>query len=203
MPEITALATRRGAVTAEFDDGSELRCSTAFAAGIRLHPGDRIDAAVLERLRESAAADLAAATARSKARRRPTCRSELAQHLARRGFSRPAIDAALDALAAEGEIDEAAYAIRHARKRRRAGAAASLIRAELRAKGIKPADIAPAVDDEDDERTAAAWIARSSRDDDWKRRRLRRMGFPYSLIRTLLPDEPEPAASAAGGNAIG
>lgn len=188
MPEITALATRRGAVTAEFDDGSELRCSTAFAAGIRLHPGDRIDGAVLDRLRESAAADLAAANARAKARRRPTCRSELAQHLARQRFPRPAIDAALDALAADGEIDEAAFAIRHARKRRRAGAAASLIRAELRAKGIEPADIAPAVDDEDDEPTAAAWIAGSSRDDEWKRRRLRRMGFPYSLIRTLLPD---------------
>lgn len=203
MPEVTALAIRRGTVTAEFDDGSHLRCSAAFAAGIRLHPGDRIDAVVLDRLRESAAADLATATARSKARRRPTCRSELAQHLARQGFPRAAIDAALDALAADGEIDEAAYALRHAEKRRRAGAAASLIRAELRAKGIEPADIAPAADDADDEQIAAAWIARSSRDDDWKRRRLRRMGFRYSLIRALLPDQPEPAASAAGGNAIG
>ena len=203
MPEVTALATRRGAVTAEFDDGSELRCSAAFAAGIGLRPGDRIDAVVLDRLRESAAADLAAASARAKARRRPACRSELAQHLARQGFPRAAIAAALNALAADGEIDEAAYATRHAEKRRRAGAAASLIRAELRAKGIESPDIARAVDDADDESTAAAWIARSSRDDDWKRRRLRRMGFRYSLIKALLPDEPEPAASAAGGDAIG
>ena len=203
MPRIDSISVKRGIVSAAFDDGSDLRCTRAFAARLRLSRGTELDDHILQRLRETAESDIAAELARRKCRRRPTCRSDLRAALIAERLSRPAIDAALDALADEGEIDEAAYALRHAGKRRRAGAGASLIRAELSAKGIARADIEQAVDDADDERIAAAWIARSSRDDDWKRRKLRRMGFRSSLIRALLPDVPEPAASAADGNAIG
>ncbi len=190
MPRIDSISVKRGVVSAAFDDGSELRCTRAFAARLRLSRGAELDDHILQRLRETAEIDIAAELARRKSRRRPACRSDLRAALIAERLPRPAIEAALDALADEGGIDEAGYALRHAEKRRRAGAAASLIRAELRAKGIGHADIEQAVDDEDDEQVAADWLAKSSRDDDWKRRRLRRMGFRGPLIRALLPDAP-------------
>lgn len=203
MPRIDSISVKRGIVSAAFDDGSELRCTRSFAARLRLERGAELDAQILHRLRETAEIDVAAEIARRKSRRRPACRSDLRAALIAERLPRSAIDAALDSLAADGEIDEAGYALRHAEKRRRAGAAASLIRSELRAKGIGHADIEQAVDDEDDEQVAADWLAKSGRDDDWKRRRLRRMGFRGSLIRALLPEAAEHSASAADGNAIG
>lgn len=203
MPRIDSISVKRGIVSAAFDDGSELRCTRSFAARLRLERGAELDAQILQRLRETAEIDVAAEIARRKSRRRAACRSDLRAALIAERLPRPAIDAALDSLAADGEIDEAGYALRHAEKRRRAGAAAALIRAELRTKGIEQADIEQAVNDEDDEQVAADWLAKSSRDEDWKRRRLRRMGFRGSLIRALLPEAAEPSASAADGNAIG
>ena len=202
MPVIVACRARSGICTAEFDDGAELRCSRPFAARHGIRKGAEIDDPFRDRLREAADEDLAAELARAKLRRRPRCRSELRWDLLRAGIPRPAVETALRALHQDGEIDEAAYARRHAAKRRKTGASAALIRGELAARGIASADIAAAASEADDLEVALDWSRRSRRDPDWKRRRLRRAGFRADVIEAVIA-ESESAASAAAADAIG
>lgn len=197
MPIITACRTRAGICTAEFDDGVELRCSRPFAARCGIRKGAEIDEPFRSRLREAADEDLAAELARAKLRRRPHCRSELRWDLIRAGIPRPAVQAALDALHRDGEIDEAAYARRHAAKRRKAGASAALIRGELAARGVPSADIASAAIEAEDLETAREWARRSRRDPDWKRRRLQRMGFDRAVIEAAIDPDPDPEPGPA------
>ena len=210
MPIITACRTRAGICTAEFDDGAELRCSRPFAARCGIRKGAEIDEPFRGRLREAADEDLAAELARAKLRRRPHCRSELRWNLIRAGIPAPAVQAALDALQRDGEIDEAAYARRHAAKRRKAGASAALIRGELAARGIPSADIAAAISADEDLEIALEWSRRSRRDPDWKRRRLQRMVVDRAVVEAAIdpdpapsPDAAPPASSAARPDAIG
>lgn len=107
---------RRGTTwTIRFDDAPQLRCSRAFARRLRLNTGQQIDAALLERVRESAAADLADQLA-GRMLRRPRSRREIAARLLHEGVPETAVRSALEQLEQRGGHDEDDDALSLARR---------------------------------------------------------------------------------------
>jgi regulatory protein len=127
--------------------------------------------------------------------------------LAQRGFSRKAANAALEALAERGIVDDRRYAALWARHRaERKGEGPATVTAELRARGFRPDDIGAALSEIDfgpalaiavQKETAklAAMLRKRGRGDedesgsngdilrDSLRRNLRKQGFDADLIR--------------------
>ena len=107
---------RRGTIwTIRFDDAPQLRCSRAFARRLRLNTGQHIDAALLQRVRESAAADLADQLA-ERMLRSPRSRREIAARLLREGVPETAVRSALEQLEQRGGHDEDDDALALARR---------------------------------------------------------------------------------------
>ena len=115
MIRIIELQRRAGVCTVTFDDAPPLRCSRDFAQRLRLAAGQQIDAALLERLRKTAASDLAERLAR-RLLRRPRSRREIAARLLSEGLPDAAVRDALELLEAEGEHDESEDALALARR---------------------------------------------------------------------------------------
>lgn len=97
---------RKGSIwTLRFEHAPPLRCSRAFARRLRLNAGQQIDPVVLERMRQTAAADLAEQLA-ERLLRRPRSRREIAARLRQEGVPDEAARAALEQLEEQGEHDE-------------------------------------------------------------------------------------------------
>lgn len=140
MPTITAIeATRRDpARVAVFVDGEfafALHGDLAAAAGLR--PGDPIDEATVERLRDQDTVQLACQAAYQFLGARPRSESEVRRRLARRGFEAEPIDAAVARLRELGYLNDAAFAEFWVENRREfKPRSARLVAHELRQKGV-------------------------------------------------------------------
>ena len=97
---------RKGSIwTLRFEHAPPLRCSRAFARRLNIQAGQQIDPVVLERMRQTAAADLAEQLA-ERLLRRPRSRREIAARLRQEGVPDEAARAALEQLEEQGEHDE-------------------------------------------------------------------------------------------------
>jgi len=129
---------------------------------------------------------------------RPHFRAELAAKLARRGYPRPEIDQALDRLAREGWLDDAAAARGLVASRLARGAEGRpRLRAELERRGAPPAAVAAALDELPDDDLPAArdaarrWHGKSAAA---LARHLARKGFSRRAIFAVLKEHPDLAA---------
>jgi regulatory protein len=131
-------------------------------------------------------------------------RHQLAEALARKGVPPEAADEALDRFVALGYVDDEAFARSWVESRQRSrGLAASMLRRELREKGIAPETIdsviADQVDDEGERAAASALVDKRLRslrgvDSDTATRRLvsmlarkgYRTGLAYAVVREAL-----------------
>ena len=140
MPVVTALrATRGGRVAVHVDGAFLCAASDALVARWRLYQGRELDEAALARLRLEASSELVVADAYRLLGHRARSRQELRRRLLAKGHAAQAVDAALDALADEGFIDDAAFARSYvADKRSLAGWGAERIRRGLEALGVEP-----------------------------------------------------------------
>ncbi len=143
MPVVTALRATRGGRVAIHVDG-ELVCtvSEALVARWHLYKGRELDAAALEQLRAQAFSELVMADAYRLLGHRSRSREELRRRLLQKEHAPDAVAAALDALAADGLIDDAEFTRSYvADKRRLAGWGAERIRRGLTALGVEQARI--------------------------------------------------------------
>lgn len=181
---------RRGSIyTVRFEDAPPLRCSRNFARRLRFSAGQQIDAALLERVRETAGLDLAQQLA-ERLLRRPRSRRELAARLRQEGVPESAMREALEELEAEGGHDEGEDALALARQcvgrngedwndvRQRCGA-------RLRRRGFSPATALHAVQ--------TAW--REQHEQREQQERSEQEDGPQ-----LKPDDEPQAASIAGAS---
>ena len=107
---------RRGTIwTIRFESEPQLRCSRAFARRLRLDAGQEIDPALLERVRETAAVDLADRLV-ERILRRPHSRREIAARLHQEGVPETAVRATLERLMQDAEHDEGGDALELARR---------------------------------------------------------------------------------------
>ena len=110
MARILNLQRRAGVCTVTFAQAPPLRCSRAFAQRLRLAAGQQIDERLLERIRETAALDLAEQLA-LRLLERPRSRREIAARLLQEGLPERVVRGTLERLEAEGQHDEAESAL--------------------------------------------------------------------------------------------
>lgn len=115
MIQITEVQRRGSICTVRFEDAPPLRCSRAFARRLRFSAGQQIDAALLERVRETAGADLAQQLT-ERLLRRPRSRRELASRLRQEGVPEAAVRETLEELEVDGGHDEIEDALALARQ---------------------------------------------------------------------------------------
>ncbi|HEY6324859.1 MAG TPA: regulatory protein RecX [Thermoanaerobaculia bacterium] len=132
---------------------------------------------------------------------RPHFRAELTAKLARRGYPRPEIEQALERLAREGWLDDAAAARGLVASRLARGAEGRpRLRAELERRGAPPDAVAAALDElpEDDlpaaREAARRWHGKSAAA---LARHLARKGFSRRAIFAVLKEHPDLAAEGA------
>jgi regulatory protein len=109
---VTALKVTRapGRIAVHVDGAFLVTVSEAFVARSRLYVGLELDEAALDRLRADAAADGALAAAYRLLGHRQRSRAELRARLAQRGCDDQVIDGVLRELAADGLVDDEAFA---------------------------------------------------------------------------------------------
>jgi regulatory protein len=139
-PRITALdqdPRRPGAVRLEIDGIRFGAVPRELVSAQGLAVGLPIDEALHERL--GAAADIEAAfrTALRSLELRSFARSDLARRLVRKGHTRPAVDAALERVAALGLLDDAAFALSYVQSRTARGRGPSRLVRDLLAMGVE------------------------------------------------------------------
>lgn len=115
MAQIVDIERRGSSWTVRFDTAPQLRCSRAFGRRLRLAAGQEIDSALLERVRETAAADFADELVK-RMLRRPRSRREIAGRLLHEGVPEAAVRSALEQLALHDEHDEDDDALELARR---------------------------------------------------------------------------------------
>jgi regulatory protein len=140
VPVVTALrATRRGRVAVHVDGEFVCAVSDVLAARWRLHEGRELDAEAVEQLRVQASAEVVLADAYRLLGHRSRSREELRRRLLQKGHATEAASAALEALSADGFVDDAEFARSYvADKRRLAGWGAERISRGLAALGVDP-----------------------------------------------------------------
>ena len=105
MVLITDLQRRAGVCTVSFESAPTLSCSREFAQRLKLGRGQDIDEIVLDRIRATAATDLAEYLAH-KLLERPRSRRELAARLLQNGVPRQAALDVLERIEADGEHND-------------------------------------------------------------------------------------------------
>lgn len=212
MPQVTDVHLRGRTVEVLFDDAPPLRCDRAFRLSQTFEAGQRIDAAILDRVRGRAARHDAEAAAMRWLKARPRGRSEIERRLRERKIPDAIITETLDALEQQGQLNDRAYAAAWADDRvRRQPRSASLVRRELQAQGIDSAlaeEVTAEIDDEV-EALALAMKRIGRHRGDWatfERRvgaALTRRGFSYETARRVLRTAWEARPDAAAGSAEG
>ncbi len=153
MPVVTALrATRRGGVALHVDGEYCCTISEAAVARWRLFKGRELDEASLAQLREQASAARVMADAYRLLGHRARSREELRERLLAKDHSEQTVQQALDALQADGLLDDAEFARRYvADKRGLSGWGTERIRRGLTALGVAGADIDAALGGADED----------------------------------------------------
>ncbi|MFA9461920.1 regulatory protein RecX [Thiohalorhabdus sp. Cl-TMA] len=137
--------------------------------------------------------------------RREHSRRELARKLVERDHPRPAADAALDRLEAEGAQSDQRFAEEYARARFAKGYGPRRVEAELREHGIGPEGMAHAALERGEERSlAAAQLAKrfgdappaDARERAKRTRYLQQRGFDPEVCARLLRDAGNPEEEA-------
>lgn len=157
MPVVTALrATRRGGVALHVDEEYVCVISTSIVARWRLYKGRELDAEDLAQLRAASSRERMMADAYRLLGHRARSREELRRRLVDKDHEEEAVAVVLDALAAEGFLDDTAFAHSYvADKRRLDGWGAERIRRGLAGLGVAAdvidAELEAASGAEDDE----------------------------------------------------
>jgi len=138
VPVVTALrATRRGQIAVYVDDGFLCAVGEAAVARWRLHKGRELADDDLRRLVEEASAETTLADAYSLLGHRARSVAELRRRLFAKQHGADAVEAVLERLAADGLLDDAAFARSYvADKRRLAGWGTERIRRGLAEAGV-------------------------------------------------------------------
>ena len=116
MPTLQYLKRRGRFITAEFDDGETIRCTRELVRRARLSPGQLIDEVFVDRLRDSAARDLARSEAERHSRDGSRNRSQIFARLTADGIATSHARQALDELVAEALLDDRELARQVARQ---------------------------------------------------------------------------------------
>ncbi len=157
MPEVVAVRRRGRRVTVEFADAPPLECDRDFSLVRRFAPGERLDPALLERIRGEASRHAAEVAGVRLLASQPRSEADLRGRLHQRGFPSGDVDAALGALRRQGYLDDAAFARQFTESRlRRQPRSPRVIRAELRAHGVAAETAAAATAGIDEEGLALA-----------------------------------------------
>jgi regulatory protein len=144
---VTALrATRRGGVALHVDGEYACTIGEAAVARWRLFKGRELDDATLALIVQQAASARVMADAYRLLGHRARASQELRARLLSKEHSEAAVDEALQALQADGLLDDAAFARSYAADKRRLGGwGAQRISRGLAALGVAPADIEAAL----------------------------------------------------------
>lgn len=159
------------------------------AERLGLEPGKRMTKALLRAVEALVAESACRADALRRLGRRDLSRAMLVERLGAR-WGEPIATRVADALAADGWIDDAAYASRRAEAlQRRAPMERSLLQARLEGEGVSARNAARAAKGSDDPKALRAavrtWV-RKGRDAAWIARALGRQGFDADTIATAL-----------------
>ena len=140
MPVVTALrAARRGGVALHVDDEYVCVVSESLVARWRLFKGRELDEGDVEQIRASSSAERVMGDAYRLLGHRARSREELRRRLLAREHDERAVEEALERLAADGFLDDAAFARSYvADKRQLASWGAERIRRGLRELGVDP-----------------------------------------------------------------
>jgi regulatory protein len=128
---------RAGTVRIDLDDQrfASVPAELALAEGIAV--GQMLDPALRARLGAAAEQESAYRTALRALERRGYARADLSRRLLRKGHARPAVDAALDRLAAVGTLDDAAFAEHYVATRAARGRGPVRLTRDLMAMGVE------------------------------------------------------------------
>ena len=150
MPTVTALrATRRGHIGLHVDGAFVCVVSEALVAKWHLFAGRELEDGDLDLLHSEAAGERINADAYRLLGHRARSRAELAQRLAAKGHPADVVDATIDRLAADGLLDDDAFAKAFVTdKRRLSGWGSVRIARELTKLGVAADVIAVAIDGE-------------------------------------------------------
>ena len=143
VPVVTALrATRRGGVALHVDDEYVCVVSESLVARWRLFKGRELDEADVAEIRAASSAERVMGDAYRLLGHRARSREELRRRLLAKEHDEHAVDDALERLAADGFLDDAAFARSYvADKRRLQSWGAERIRRGLRELGVDAASI--------------------------------------------------------------
>jgi regulatory protein len=136
---ITALGPdprRAGALRVEVDGATLCMVAREDAAALGLAPGAAVDQSLHARLDAAADTEGAFRTALRALERRSFARVDLGRRLVRKGHPAAAVDTALDRLAANGLLDDAAFAVNYAEVRSSRGRGPARVRRDLGAMGV-------------------------------------------------------------------
>lgn len=188
---------RRGKRLNLFLDGRfaiSLSPDVAREAGLRV--GDEVDEGRLSALREAETRSHAMAASLRLLSYRPRSEAELRQRLSRRGAPPALVEMTLARLRELGLVDDAAFARAWVERRERASPRGrSLLRHELRAKGVADEALAAPLEDVDEEDAALragerrAAALRDLAYPEFRHRLgsfLRRRGFSYETVRSTV-----------------
>lgn len=153
MPVVTALrATRRGGVALHVDEEYVCVVSESLLARWRLFKGRELLGSEVAEIRAAASAERVVADARRLLGHRARSREELRRRLLAKGHDPTAVAGALERLAAEGLLDDAAFARAYvADKRRLNGWGNERIRRGLTGLDVAAVDIDAALGGVEDE----------------------------------------------------
>ena len=122
MPVVTALrATRRGGVALHVDGEYVCVVSESLLARWRLYKGRELDDEALAELRAASSSERVMGDAYRLLGHRARSRAELRRRLLEKEHEEHAVDAALERLAADGFLDDAAFAHSYVADKRRLG----------------------------------------------------------------------------------
>lgn len=206
MPRIDRVERRGRTIRAIFASGGALQCDRDFPPGRRLAAGQTIEQPILERLQEQATLHEAERVARRWLTRRRRSRADLLHRLRARGTPPTLAAQALDHLAAQGHLNDRAFAVSWTESRVRSHPQARrVIIRKLRAQGVDAAlaeEVTRALDD--DALASAIAVEQARRCADWEAYRARgaaaltRRGFtPAVRDRALRAAWPNPAPDGA------
>ncbi|MDE2966074.1 MAG: RecX family transcriptional regulator [Chloroflexota bacterium] len=116
MTAVLSIRPTGSVAVVEFDDGVPLRCTRDFLHRMKIRKGQQIEAVFVDRLRESAADDLALFEAERLNRRGRLSRNEIALKLQRADIPDSNARAALDLLAERGDLDDQSVALQVVRR---------------------------------------------------------------------------------------
>jgi regulatory protein len=136
---ITALgpdARRAGALRVEVDGATLCVLAREDAVALGLVSGAVVDALLSERLNGAADTEGAFRTALRALERRSFARVDLGRRLVRKGHPAAAVETALERLAANGLLDDAAFALNYAEVRSSRGRGPARVRRDLAALGV-------------------------------------------------------------------